>query len=408
MADQDTKKTSSIEVADILKEHIGDYLKKYKIPKEYYKIIQDIISCRTAALGGHIEKCDHCDKERNAYNSCRNRHCPKCQTITKEKWLQDRKRELLPTIYFHNVFTLPHELNPIVLCNKKVMLDMLFKVASKTLQEFGQNPDNGLGGKIGLIALLHTWDQKLNDHNHLHCLIPGGALNSDDNQWIPCKNDYLFSVKALSEVFQGKFLDYFKKAYKKGELFFSDKIKELGTSSGFKQFLSQLWSKKWVVYIKKPIKNPERVLEYMARYSHKIAISNHRIISLENGKVTFKYKNRKTKTSETLTLNAVEFIRRFILHFLPKSFVRIRSYGFLANCCKKAKIKECRKLLGHSEGLPEKIKKSVQEMMLELTGTDITLCPFCKKGTMHPVMEIPKAHTQILLKPERSEKQGNT
>ena len=362
---------SKVEIADIFREHIREYLNKYSIPKEHYEVIHDILVCRTAYLGGHIERCDYCGLERPAYNSCRNRHCPKCQTMTKERWLEARKNELLPVIYFHNVFTVPHEINPVILCNKKVMLAILFKSVSKTLLQFGRNPENGLGGTLGFITILHTWDQKLHDHCHLHCLVPGGALAPDKDEWISCQNDFLFPVPALSRVFRGKFINYFKQAFEEDKLQFPGTTKSHRTSHGFKSLIDQLWSKDWVVNIKEPIKRPEIVLEYLGRYTHRVAISNDRILSLEDGKVTFTYKNRDTGKREDTILYAVEFIRRFLLHILPKGFVRIRHYGFLANRCKKENIKKCRELLGLSSELPERIEKSVQEIMLHLTGIDI-------------------------------------
>lgn len=378
------------EVADILHAHIGDYLEKFNMPKEHYKVVNAILSCRTPALGGHIEKCDNCGSEHYAYNSCRNRHCPKCQTMTKETWLSARKSELLPVIYFHSVFTLPHELNPLILCNKKVMLKLLFDSTSETLLQFGANPVNGLGGMLGFITILHTWDQMLNDHFHLHCLVPGGALKLCENRWISCQHDFLFPVQALSKVFRAKYLNYLQQAFEQGSLVFPGSIASLKNVTEFKKIVKKLWSKDWVVYIKEPIKKPEKVLEYLGRYTHRVAISNHRLIALENGKVTFAYKNRQSGKTKTTAIDAVEFIRRFLLHVLPSGFVRVRHYGFMANRCKKENIKKCRVLLGLSDELPEKIKKSVQEMMLKLTGVDITVCPCCKKGTMRIVGEVPR------------------
>lgn len=391
-----TRATEKIEVADIFREHIDDYLKKYKLSIDQKKVVEDIVNCRTAYFGGHIEKCDDCGYERHSYNSCRNRHCPKCQTMTKEKWLEARKAELLPVLYFHNVFTLPHDLNYVILWNKRLMLNLLFKSVSETLQEFGANSENGLGGKIGFISILHTWDQKLLDHFHLHCLIPGGALLLDENQWKSSQNNFLFPVKALSKVFRGKFISHFEKAYNNAKLVFPGVDKSIGTPDGFKQLINQLWSKDWVVYIKKPIKNPVRVLEYLGRYTHRVAISNHRILALENGKVTFKFNNRKTRKMEKTTIDAVEFIRRFLLHILPKGFMRIRNYGFLANNCKKKLIGICRKSLGLTEELPEKIERTIQEMMLQLTGIDINRCPSCKKGVLTVVAKIQEHRTPFL------------
>ncbi len=384
------KSGSSVEVADIFREHFSDYQERYNIPPEHYKVVYNILNCRTPWLGGHIEKCDHCSEEKTLYNSCRDRHCPKCQVIAKERWLDARKAELLPIIYFHNVFTLPHELNPIILCNKKVMLTILFRSVSETLHKFGLNPDNGLGGKLGFTAILHTWDQLLNGHFHLHCLVPGGALSLDKSEFILCENDYLFPIAALSKVYRGKFMDYFKQAYEKSELIFPGATANLGTKRGFKALTNTLWSKDWVVDIQDPIKKPEYVLEYLARYTHRVAISNDRIQSLEDGKVIFNYKDRETNQIKETTIDAVEFIRRFLLHVLPSRFTRIRHYGFLANRCKKENIGKIRLFLGLNKELPDAVEKSVQELMLTLTGVDTTLCQVCGKGRMKKRAEIPK------------------
>jgi len=378
-----------LEVADILREHISEFKAKYRMPPEHYKVVCDILNCRTSYLGGHIEECDDCGGQRNAYNSCRNRHCPKCQTLTKERWLEARKAELLPVVYFHLVFTLPHVLNPVILCNKKVLLKILFAAASETLLEFGAN---NLSGKLGIISILHTWDQLLNDHFHLHCLVPGGALSDDKCTWIDCENDYLFPNKALSIVFRGKFLAYVKKAYEKGLLIFPGKTESSGTLSGFNLLIANCYKTDWVVYVKPPMKHPEYVLEYLGRYTHRVAISNHRIVSLADGKVTFSYKNRKTNTTKQATIGAVEFIRRFLLHVLPRGFMRIRHFGLFANRYKKDNLMFCRKCMGLSADLPEVVEKSVQEMMENLIGKDIMKCPFCRKGTMHVVDDIPR-HT---------------
>jgi hypothetical protein len=380
----------SIEVADILREHIVEYQKSYPLLPEQYKIVYDLLNCRTAYLGGHLQECDHCGSQRIMYNSCRNRHCPKCQHMPRERWLEARKSELLPVMYFHNVFTLPHELNPIILTNKKVMLDILFRSVSETLLVFGKNPKNGLGGKLGFIAVLHTWDQLLNAHFHLHCLIPGGAIAEDGSTWIPCKNGYLFNEEALGLVFRGKFIDYMIEAYQSDELKFPGIVAPFEAPEKFQQLKRELYSKKWVVNIQEPIKRPEYVLEYLGRYTHRVAISNHRIVSLKDGMVTFKFKNRKTNQTDQTTIKAVEFIRRFLLHALPKGFVRIRHFGFLTNRNKRANLGKIRQLFGLSEKPGSLAEKSIEDMMLKITGVDITICPCCKKGRMHQVVEIPK------------------
>ena len=379
------------EVADIFRQYREAYRLKHGLPASHLKVMHDIEVCRTSSLGGHIEQCDSCGFERNAYNSCRNRHCPKCQALTKARWLEARKAELLPVVYFHNVFTLPHEINPIALCNKKVIFDILFKSVSETLLQFGRNPKNGLGGKLGFIAILHTWDQTLMDHFHLHCVIPSGCLSLDDSQWIAGRENFLFRVELLSGVFQGKFIHYLEKAFEKGKLIFPGKTQPLGTSKGFRDLKNQLWAKNWVVYSKPPFAGPEQVLDYLGRYTHRVAISNHRIVDVKNGKVTFQYRNRKdNNTLKLMTLEADEFIRRFLLHIVPDGFMRIRHFGFLANRWKKQNLSRCRELLGLSPQLPEPSKKSNQELMLELTGIDVNKCPCCKKVTMRIISELPK------------------
>lgn len=349
----------------------------------------DIQRCRSAALGGHMEKCDACGFERPAYNSCRNRHCPKCQSLAKAAWLEARRAEVLPVHYFHTVFTLPHEINPIAWCNKKIVYDLLFKAVSETLLCFGKNPKNGLGGKIGFIAMLHTWDQVLGDHLHLHCLVPGGALSVDHRQWIPAREDYLFCVKALSIVFRKKFVASLEKGFQKGKLIFPGNTAPLGSKTAFAALLRDLRAKDWVVYAKKPFAGPQKALDYLGRYTHRVAISNHRVTDVGNGKVSFTYRDRRdSDTLKTKTLPAEEFIRRFLLHVLPHGYVRMRHFGFLANRCKKQDLQACRQLLNQSRPTPEIASKTTADRMLELTGLDITKCPCCKKGTMKIIGEI--------------------
>ena len=383
------KKKKSIEIADIIKAHVADYQDKYRLYPDQYKIVYDLLNCRTAYLGGHIDRCMECGKEQIHYNSCRNRHCPKCQNLPREKWMEDRRADLLPVKYFHNVFTLPHELNPIILANKKVMLNILFKSVSETLLCFGKNPENRLNGKLGFIAVLHTWDQLLNAHFHLHCLVPGGAVSEDWQEWHPCKNKYLFNIEALSLVFRGKFIAHLKTAYKKDMLCFPGILTPFKKSGRFGHLIDSLYSKKWVIYIKKPVERPEFILKYLARYTHRVAISNQRILSLKDGMVTFTRKDRKTKRICKVTIAAVEFIRRFLLHALPKRFVRIRHYGYLSNRNKKQNLNHIRTIMGVSTTVIKRIKKSVQEIMLKLAGVDIQLCPCCRKGEMRRIKKIP-------------------
>lgn len=379
----------SIELADILRTHIADYQETYPLYPDQYKIVFDLLNCRTAYLGGHVDRCGECGEERISYNSCRNRHCPKCQNLPREKWLEGRRADLLPVPYFHNVFTLPHELNPMILANKKVMLNMLFKSVGETLLCFGKNPKNGLGGRLGFISVLHTWDQLLNAHFHLHCLVPGGAVSFDWQNWYPCKHEYLFNVEALSLVFRGKFIDLMNAAYKNDMLCFPGILAPFKKPGRFKKLVDSLYTKKWVVYIKEPIDRPEFVIKYLGRYTHRVAISNQRIVSLKEGMVTFTYKHRDSDTICKETIPAVEFIRRFLLHALPKKFVRIRHYGYLSSRNKKQHLTQIRKIMGAPVALTTRIDKSVQDVMLELTGVDIMRCPCCKTGTMRPVRDIP-------------------
>jgi len=381
-------KRPQCELADIFRMHGEEYRKKHSLPLLHLKVMRSIETCRTAQLGGHTEKCDNCGHERTSYNSCRNRHCPKCQSLPKARWLQARKTELLPVSYFHTVFTLPHELNPLTLYNKKLIFSILFRSVSETLQEFAANK----GGRIGFIAILHTWDQKLLDHFHLHCLIAGGMLSLDGTRWIPLRKNYLFSVRALSKKFRGKLIYYLKQAFTNGHLIFSGQIVHRANANEFERLIRKLWEKDWIVYSKKPFADPCHVLDYLARYTHRVAISNNRIISLHDGMVSFQYKDRRHDNKlKVMTLDADEFIRRFLLHALPESFVRIRHFGFLANRSKKQYLSRCRQFLNlSSESMPHTEMKT-RELLLELTGIDLNRCPLCKKGTMHIIAQLPPA-----------------
>jgi len=363
-------------VAHILETHIADYQRQYPLWPQHRKIVYDLLNCRTEYLGGHINRCDRCGAMRIAYHSCRNRHCPTCQHVPRERWLAQRKREILSTSYFHVVFTLPHALNPIVLNNKKVMLAILFQSASRTLLAFGENT---LGGKLGFIATLHTWDQKLNAHFHLHCLVAGGAVSSDNSRWIPCKGNYLFNARALSLMFRGKFMERMKNACQALKLAEYD----------FNPLKARLYEKPWIVDVRDPVNNPEHVLEYLARYTHRVAIANSRIRVLKDGMVTFSFKNRRKERTEALTITAVEFIRRFLLHSLPKRFVRIRHYGFLANRYRSTNLAAIRRLMALPEPSDAPVT-TVEGLLRQLTGTDITVCPCCQKGKMHLFQKIPK------------------
>ena len=373
-------------LADIFRAYGESYRRTHPLPVSHLRVMRAVERCRTAALGGHMQKCDACGFERPAYNSCRNRHCPKCQSLAKVRWLEKQKSELLPVGYFHLVFTLPHELNGLILTNKKILLGHLFKAVGETLVDFGRTR---LGGPIGFITVLHTWDQTLLDHFHLHCLLPAGALSFDQSRWMSARQNFLFPVKALSVVFRAKFLDLLKQSFDQNKLLFAGQIAPLADAGNFNVVLKGLRKKPWVVYAKKPFGSPDHVLDYLGRYNHRVALSNDRILSAHDGKVTFSYRDRKDQNQKkTMPLDADEFIRRFLLHVIPKGFVRIRHFGFFANRSKSL-LSKCRQLLDLNPALPKLPSKSVQELMLQLTGIDITRCPLCQKGTLVFLANLP-------------------
>jgi len=369
-----TESQSHLEVADILRHFGPSYVQTHSVSPFEQHIIDDLITCRTARLGGHLEHCLACGFERYAYNSCRNRHCPKCQTVTKMRWIEARGAELLLTPYFHTVFTLPHEVNPLVLANKRHLLALLFQSASETLLDFGKRR---LDGQLGAIMILHTWDQLLKPHFHVHALVPGGALAHQGQTWNPTKATYLFPVKALSTVFRAKFRDGLKALYAKQALRFTDATLDLEAPHTFNRFVKRLCQKKWVVYAKPPFGGPEQTLSYLGRYTHRVAISNYRLLDIQGDQIRFTCRNRKHgDRSEIVQLHAHTFIKRFLMHVLPSGFVRIRHYGLLANRCKAYTLPLCRQALGQgATPLPE--PKSGAQCMQQWTGIDITRCPAC-------------------------------
>jgi hypothetical protein len=369
------EKSGRPELADIFRSHGERYQQTHRLSACERKVMRAVSVCRTQELGGHLDRCDLCGFERPAYNSCRNRHCPKCQSLAKAQWLEKQTSELLPVGYFHLVFTLPHELNGLILAHKKILLAVLFKAVSATLLEFGQTR---LKGTLGIIAVLHTWDQTLKDHFHLHCLVPAGALAFDHGRWIAARKNFLFPVKALSRVFRGKFLALLQHNIDRGKI--------LSKS----QEAKKAKKKSWIVYAKKPFGSPHTVLDYLGRYTHRVALSNDRIVQVENGEVTLSYRDRKDgDRKKTMTLEAQEFIRRFLLHVLPDGFMRIRHFGLLANRSKKQSLARCRKLLKLASALPAIPKQSAKDWLLKLTGIDLSRCPSCQRGTMIVVGDLP-------------------
>jgi hypothetical protein len=375
-----------LEAADIFRAFGPAYreVHGHEMPLRHLRAMRAIEICRTAEMGGHVDQCDHCGALRISYNSCRNRHCPKCQSLEKERWLEAREKDLLPTSYFHLVFTLPKGIRPLALRNQKVVYNLLFKSGSETLIELGKDSKH-LGAEIGFMVLLHTWSQTLIDHPHLHCLVSGGGLSLDGKRWVSSREDFFIPFKVLSSLFRGKFLDGLKKAYEAGELKFPGQIEELKDASAFKRFLSDLYHQEWVVYCKPPLKNPEKVMDYLGRYTHRVALSNDRLVKLEGDQVTFRWRDSADNNKiKLLTLEVFEFIRRFLLHVLPDHFVKIRYYGVLSHRSRKGKLLQCKRLLGvvMDHDPKEDPKEAWEELLTRLTGIDPRVCPFCGKGKM--------------------------
>jgi hypothetical protein len=370
------------EVADIFRKYGQEYRKKHRLPLHHLKVMDAIEKCRTSYLGGHVDECDSCGHINISYNSCRNRHCPKCQACARERWLGDRMEELLPVGYFHVVFTIPQELNALVLRNRKAMYAILFKAASETLLELGRDLRH-LGAEIGFISVLHTWGQNMMEHPHLHCIVPAGGLSFDEERWIhPRKKDFFVPVDVLSSLFRGKFLSYLGKAYEEGKLKFPGEIGELNLNVNFNRYRNSLYGKKWITYCKPPFGGPEQVLEYIGRYTHRVAISNRRIIKVEHGQVTFKYRDYKDKSkTKEMTVTAEEFIRRFLLHILPDGFVKIRYYGLLSSRNKKSKLNKCRDAL-LQQGLHVERKVRCKDQAPDIVEKVENPCPCCRGGIM--------------------------
>jgi hypothetical protein len=375
----------TLELGEIVRQHGDSYVATHGVTPTQQAVLHALARCRTAALGGHFEACDRCGHRRAVYHSCRNRHCPKCQTLAAVGWLEARRADLLAVEYFHVVFTLPHELCPLALHRPRVVYDLLFRAATDTLAAFGRDPRyfaGDSGGTLGITAILHTWGQNLSLHPHLHCVVTGGGLSADGQHFVRVRHPgFLFPVRALAKVFRGKFLEGLRRAFEAGEL---------GGEASTPKLCETLRRTDWVVYAKPPFAGPERVLAYLGRYTHRIAISNHRILRLEQGRVAFRYRDYKDgNRQKVLRLEVNEFLRRFLLHVLPKGFVRIRHYGLLANRHRQKKIACCRALLAQPTPEPQS-PESPCAKLLRLTGNDVLRCPACQQGRMIPVAEIPR------------------
>ena len=371
-----------VELQSIFEQHGKGYRESRKLPANHRKAMWCIEAYRTSVLGGHTSQCDECGYTQISYNSCRNRHCPKCQTLSKEQWIEDRKQDLLSVQYFHVVFTIPDIINSIAYQNQKVVYSILFKAVSETLLELAADKKY-LGAQLGFTSILHTWGQNLMHHPHIHCIVPGGGL-SNCNKWVDAQKKFFIPVRVLSQVFRGKFMYYLKKAHHESKLKFYGDIAHLTLEQDFQSIINTLYGIDWVVYCKEPFKSSEHVIEYLGRYTHRVAISNQRILKLEEGHVTFKWRDYKDDNKEkVMTLSAMEFIRRFLIHVLPDRFVKIRHYGLLGNRNRHSKLKLCKKLTGTRFRIVPKERLSVQQMMLKLTGKDISKCPCCGCGRLH-------------------------
>jgi hypothetical protein len=369
-----------LEVAEVFRQHGETFLEGYGdvLSSEQRRAVKEITVCRTAALGGHVETCDQCGHQLIAYNSCRNRHCPKCQATSAAQWMEEREADLLPVEYFHVVFTLPSALGPIALQNQREVYGLLFRAAAETLRQIATDPKH-LGAEIGFLAILHTWGQNLQHHPHVHCVVPGGGLAPDGSRWIACRPGFFLPVRVLSRVFRGKFLALLRRAFDRGRLLFHGKLAPLANPREFQLQLAASARTEWVVYAKPPWGGPEQVLKYLSRYTHRVAISNQRLVDLENGDVRFHWKDYAHRgATKTMKLKATEFIRRFLLHILPLCFVRIRHYGFLANRVRQEKLALCRLLL-NDDATPESISVT-NEAVDALSAANV--CPSCGKGLM--------------------------
>ncbi|MBI2494033.1 MAG: IS91 family transposase [Candidatus Rokubacteria bacterium] len=379
-----------VELADIVRAHGAAYQRAHPLCRAQRRALRAIATCRTAALGGHRAVCSACGAERITYNSCRNRHCPKCQRVATERWLAARRAEVLPIPYFHVVFTLPHELNPLAQSHPRLVYRLLFHAAASTLLRFGRDPRH-LGGELGVTAVLHTWGQTLTQPVHVHCVVTGGALARDGARWIPAHPAFLFPVRALATVFRGRYLARLQRAFDRGELHLTGGLAPLGAPAAFTAWLAALGAQAWVVYCKPPFAGPEHVLAYLGRYTHRVALSNDRLVALADDRVRFRWRDYADgDRGKIMALAVDEFLRRFLLHIVPDGFVRIRHFGLLANRRRAAALAQCRALLAQPPPPPAP-PESARDLLLRLTGLDIERCPVCQQGRLRQVEMLPPA-----------------
>jgi hypothetical protein len=388
-----------LEVADLIRAAGDAFLERNRhwLRWKHSKVLRAIRRCRTAALGGHLDQCTRCGHRAPiSYNSCRDRHCPKCQIAARDRWIAARRQELLPTRYLHVVFTLPHRLAPLVLQNKKVLYGLLFRTSAETLLEVARDPRH-LGAEIGFFSVLHTWSQKLKIHPHVHCVVPAGGLSLDHTRWVRSRDNYFLPKEVLREVFRGKFVDALEQAFQNGQLRFEGDLKLLAQPKIFAAWLRPLFRQDWVVYLKPPFGGPAYVLHYLGRYTHRVAISNHRLVSLTDGQVTFRWRDSAHHNEQKLlSLSLDEFLCRFLLHILPKGFVRIRNFGFLANRKRATLLPLCLQLLGSAQQPPAEPHPSSTEDF-----SDSWRCPKCG-GPMKVIARLTAAEIQLRSPPRIS------
>ena len=380
-----------LEVADLIRTAGTAFLERNRrwLRWKHVKVLLAIARCRTAALGGHLDECTRCGHRAISYNSCRNRHCPKCQISARERWIAARQKELLPTRYVHVVFTLPPQLASLARPNKKLLYGLLLRASAETLLEVARDPKH-LGAEIGFFSVLHTWSQRLSLHPHVHCVIPAGGLRLDHTRWVKSQNRFFLPLKVLSRVFRGKFVAGLKQAFQSSRLHFPGNLAPLARPKTFAAWLRLLFRKDWVVYAKPPFGGPEYVLQYLGRYTHRVAISNHRLVSFSEGKVTFRWRDSAHNNEQKLlTLSLDEFLRRFLLHLLPKGFVRIRHFGFLANRRRAALLPLCFHLLGATQQ-----PQAQQDLPSACDSHDLWRCPKCG-GPMVVVVRLTPAEVQL-------------
>jgi len=374
----------SLEVADVFRRYGPAFREAHRLSIAQRRVMRAIECCRTAALGGHVEKCERCGHTRISFNSCRNRHCTKCQQLAKARWLDAQQQHLLPCEYFHVVFTIPESIAAIAFQNRAVVFNILFRAAAQALQSIARDSRH-LGAEIGLLAVLHTWGQTVQFHPHIHCVVPGGGLSPDGERWVACRPGFFLPVKVLSRRFRTLFLTALGQAFRDGELNFFSELKPLAQRRTFAELLASARRAEWIVYAKRPFGGPQQVLDYLGRYTHRVAISNDRLLSMEDGTVCFRWKDyRHSSRQKIMAIAAEEFIRRFLLHVLPRGFVRIRRYGLLGNRHCAAKLALCRHLLGAGEPKPQP-DEGIEDYRIRyeaLTGASLIACPICRSGRM--------------------------